>query len=70
VVITHRPQLLSQVDKIVLMQNGRAVRFGHRDEILPLLLQARAPTQPTARPRPAAGWKPNEAYQVTRMARS
>lgn len=70
VVITHRPQLLSQVDKIVLMQNGRAVRFGHRDEILPLLLQARTPAQPAARRQPAAGWKPNEAYQVTRMARS
>lgn len=39
VVITHRPQLLSQVDKIILMQKGQAVRVGLRDEILPVLLQ-------------------------------
>jgi PrtD family type I secretion system ABC transporter len=38
VVITHRPQLLSQVDKIILMQKGQAVRVGLRDEILPVLL--------------------------------
>ncbi|PZR94273.1 MAG: type I secretion system permease/ATPase [Stutzerimonas stutzeri] len=39
VVVTHRPQLLSQVDKIILMQKGQAVRVGGRDEILPVLLQ-------------------------------
>lgn len=39
VVVTHRPQLLSQVDKIILMQKGQAVRVGLRDEILPVLLQ-------------------------------
>jgi PrtD family type I secretion system ABC transporter len=39
VVITHRPQLLSQVDKIILMQKGQAVRVGGREEILPILLQ-------------------------------
>lgn len=67
VVITHRPQLLSQVDKIVLMQNGQAVRAGHRDEILPLLLQARTGASPQQRP--PAQWKPGEALPVVRMAR-
>ncbi|MCV9935344.1 type I secretion system permease/ATPase [Boseaceae bacterium BT-24-1] len=51
VVITHRPQLLSQVDKIILMQKGQAVRVGLRDEILPVLLQpgGGARTQPPQR---------------------
>lgn len=51
VVITHRPQLLSQVDKIILMQKGQAVRVGGRDEILPVLLQpgAGARIQPPQR---------------------
>lgn len=39
IVITHRPQILSQVDKVILMQKGQAVRVGLRDEILPVLLQ-------------------------------
>ena len=49
VVITHRPQLLSQVDKIILMQNGQAVRIGHtrRDP-------AAAPAGPDGNERSAA----------------
>jgi PrtD family type I secretion system ABC transporter len=49
IVITHRPQILSQVDKIILMRKGQAIRVGLRDEILPVLLQpgmgARNPAQ-------------------------
>jgi PrtD family type I secretion system ABC transporter len=67
VVITHRPQLLSQVDKIILMQNGQAVRIGQRDEILPLLLQARTGT--AVQPRPPNQWNQREAPPVVRMAR-
>jgi len=67
VVITHRPQLLSQVDKIILMQNGQAVRVGRRDEILPLLLQAR--TETAVQPRPQNQWNQGETPPVVRMAR-
>src|SRR5258708_5310314 len=44
VIINHRPNLLSLVDKIVFMHAGRIGRVGTRDEILPLLLgDANAP---------------------------
>ncbi|MCO5090966.1 type I secretion system permease/ATPase [Bosea sp. (in: a-proteobacteria)] len=64
IVITHRPQILSQVDKIILMQKGQAVRVGLRDEILPVLLQpgtgaripgSRGPVR-QVEPLPAARW--------------
>lgn len=38
VIINHRPNLLSLVDKIVFMQAGRVGRVGTRDELLPQLL--------------------------------
>jgi PrtD family type I secretion system ABC transporter len=38
VIINHRPNLLSAVDKIVFLQGGRIGRVGTRDELLPLLL--------------------------------
>jgi PrtD family type I secretion system ABC transporter len=38
VIINHRPNLLSLVDKIVFMHEGRIVRAGTREELLPLLL--------------------------------
>lgn len=38
VIINHRPDLLSAVDKIVFMHGGRVGRVGTRDEILPLLV--------------------------------
>lgn len=46
VVITHRPQLLLQVDRIVLMQGGQAVRSGLREELLPLLRSPSASRNP------------------------
>jgi len=38
VIINHRPDLLSAVDKIVFMQAGRVGRVGDRDQLLPILL--------------------------------
>jgi len=38
VIINHRPNLLSLVDKIVFMHEGRIGRLGTREEMLPLLL--------------------------------
>jgi ABC-type protease/lipase transport system fused ATPase/permease subunit len=38
VIINHRPSLLSLVDKIVFMHEGRVGRAGTRDELLPTLL--------------------------------
>ena len=38
VIINHRPNLLSLVDKIVFMHEGRIGRVGTRDELLPLLI--------------------------------
>lgn len=34
VVVSHRPALLSQVDRILLMSDGRLLRYGPRDQIL------------------------------------
>ena len=67
VVITHRPQLLSQVDKIILMQKGQAVRVGLRDEILPVLLQpgAGASVRPPQRVQVRSG----EPVSVARWGR-
>lgn len=33
-IICHRPSLLSQVDKLLMLQSGRMVTFGPRDEIM------------------------------------
>jgi PrtD family type I secretion system ABC transporter len=38
VIINHRPNLLSLVDKIIFMHEGRIGRAGTRDELLPLLV--------------------------------
>ena len=42
VVITHRTGILSAVDKLLVLQNGEASRFGPRDQILSELRQAAA----------------------------
>jgi len=43
IVVTHRPNLLGLVDKIILMRNAQVVMFGSRDDILKALNQG--PTQ-------------------------
>lgn len=53
VIINHRPDLLSAVDKIVFMQAGRIGRVGDRDQLLPLLL-GKTGTPPHRETQPAA----------------
>lgn len=38
VVVAHRPSALAEADLLLLMQEGRALAYGPRDEILPRLL--------------------------------
>ncbi len=49
VLVTHRPALLKMVDRIVVMDNGRIVADGPRDEIL------RRATTPASAPSPGKG---------------
>lgn len=44
VLITHRPQTMSLMDKVLVLQNGTMQRFGPREEVLPSL--------PPSAPRP------------------
>jgi len=41
VLVTHRPQTLAMVDKVLIMQNGMVQRFGPRDEMVSFLNQRR-----------------------------
>ena len=41
VLITHRPQTLSMVDKVLVLQNGMVQRYGPRDEIMSFLSNRR-----------------------------
>ena len=38
-VVSHRPSLLTSVDKVLLLQDGAAPQFGPRSEILPTVLK-------------------------------
>ena len=38
VIIAHRPIVLSNVDKILVLRNGRAEMFGPRDEVIGKIL--------------------------------
>jgi len=40
VLITHRPQTMTMMDKVLVLQNGMVQRFGTRDEVLPALQSA------------------------------
>ncbi|RYE31261.1 MAG: type I secretion system permease/ATPase [Hyphomicrobiales bacterium] len=66
IVITHRPQILSQVDKIILMQKGRAIRVGLRDEILPVLMQPGAGARTPAPRDPVRQVEPPSALRWAR----
>ena len=44
VLITHRPQTLALVDKVLIMQNGMVQRFGSRDEMVSFLNDRRGST--------------------------
>jgi len=36
--ITHKPNLLYTVDKVLVLQQGQQVRFGDRDEVVGQLM--------------------------------
>lgn len=57
-VISHRPNLLAAVDRIVLMQAGRIRYVGTRDEVLPVLRGDAAPERPKVTPMPWPGKAP------------
>lgn len=38
VIVTHRPNLLSVVDRIIIMQEGRVAQMGSRDQLLPSIV--------------------------------
>ena len=48
ILITHKPNILSVMDKILVLADGQAQGFGNRDEIFGKLL---APRMATANPR-------------------
>jgi ATP-binding cassette subfamily C protein EexD len=45
IVITHRSNVLSQVDKILLLVNGEAALYGMRDQVLAAMQQGAAKSQ-------------------------
>jgi ATP-binding cassette, subfamily C, bacterial exporter for protease/lipase len=47
ILITHRPSILGAADLIVLMQAGKIVRCGPRDEVLAFLRPERVRTEPS-----------------------
>lgn len=44
VVVTHKPQVLQYVSKIMILESGRVARFGDRQEILDLMQGKNAPS--------------------------
>ncbi len=41
IIICHRPSLLAGVDKLLMLQNGRLVTFGDRDDVMAKVTQAK-----------------------------
>ncbi|ESX64444.1 hypothetical protein X759_31095 [Mesorhizobium sp. LSHC420B00] len=38
VIVTHRPNLLSAVDRMIILQDGRVAQMGRREQLLPSLV--------------------------------
>jgi len=59
VMIAHRPSVLAQMDKILVLQDGAVTAFGPRDEVLAKLnraaVDAKGASGPRAVPQPGAG---------------
>lgn len=55
VIVTHRQAIISQVDKLLVLEDGAVKAFGPKDEILALLRRPSLPAAaaPTAQPEPA-----------------
>ncbi|HET7160668.1 MAG TPA: ATP-binding cassette domain-containing protein, partial [Burkholderiales bacterium] len=54
VVVTHRTNVLSQADKILLMAEGQIAMYGPRDKVLATLQQAATRATASVTPHPAA----------------
>jgi ATP-binding cassette subfamily C protein len=65
IMITHRPQLLSTVDKILVLVEGRAVAYGPREEILKPAVRREPEVSPTWRPGPAMS-SPHVTYDLVK----
>lgn len=52
IVVTHRNNILGQVDKILLMADGQVAMFGERDKVIAALQQATARTPAAVAPTP------------------
>jgi len=50
-VVTHRPQVLALVDRIIVMENGAIAMDGPKEEILAKLVQQQPQNIPPAKPR-------------------
>lgn len=46
VVVAHRPSAMAAVNKLLILNNGRQVEFGNREEVLPRATQSARATQP------------------------
>lgn len=57
VVISHRTNILSQVDKILVLANGQVALYGPRDQVLQAMKNPPSPppSQPPPRPQPPTG---------------
>jgi ABC-type protease/lipase transport system fused ATPase/permease subunit len=40
IVVTHKPSLLAEVDKVLMLKNGQVAMFGPRDAVFRKLLEA------------------------------
>jgi ATP-binding cassette subfamily C protein len=61
IVIAHRPSALAAVDMVAVIQNGKMVAFGPKDEIL----KSSAPAETVNRPAPAAQSAPRVTSRVS-----
>ena len=42
VIVTHRPHLLQQADKVMVLEEGAVARFGPKEAVLPTLIRRAA----------------------------
>ena len=55
-IVSHRPNILSRLDRVLVMAGGTISLYGERDKVIAQLAQQQAGTQPrVAKPAPAAG---------------